>query len=218
MPYFIDFRMHKFHNLVSLKQNCSWGSQGKNTEVVCHSFLQWTMFCQALTSRDRPFSAQHSWMTCLVPWLSLLVHVEHLNLHWSSDISQHMSRARGKGPAGEAAKEGRLQPALEDSHELRAAHPHSCHWPQWSRSASRELLFIIQFSSVAQLCPILCDCMECSTPDFPVHHQLPELTQVHVLEPVMPSNYLILCLPLLLLPSLFPSIRVFSNESVLRIR
>ena len=47
--------------------------------------------------------------------------------------------------------------------------------------------------------------MECSTPDFPVHHQLPELTQVHVLEPVMPSNYLILCLPLLLLPSLFPA-------------
>ena len=35
---------------------CSWDSQGKNTEVVCHSLLQWTMFCQALTSRDMPFS------------------------------------------------------------------------------------------------------------------------------------------------------------------
>ena len=48
-----------------------------------------------------------------------------------------------------------------------------------------------------------------------VHHQLPEFTQTHVIELVMPSNRLILCHPLLLLPSVFPSIRVFSNESVL---
>ena len=57
--------------------------------------------------------------------------------------------------------------------------------------------------------------MDCSTPGFPVHHQLPEFTQTHVIELVMPSNRLILCHPLLLLPSVFPSIRVFSNESVL---
>ena len=61
--------------------------------------------------------------------------------------------------------------------------------------------------------------MDCSTRGFPVHHQLPELTQTHVhCELVMPSNHLILCCPLLLLPSIFPSIRVFSNESVLHIR
>ena len=60
--------------------------------------------------------------------------------------------------------------------------------------------------------------MECSTPGFPVHHQLPDLTQLMSIESVMPSNHLILCCPLLLLPSIFPSIRVFSNESVLRIR
>ena len=60
--------------------------------------------------------------------------------------------------------------------------------------------------------------MDCSTPGFPVHHQLPELTQTHVTESVMPSNHLILCRPLLLLPSIIPSIRVFSNESVLCIR
>ena len=53
-----------------------------------------------------------------------------------------------------------------------------------------------------------------STPGFPVHHQLPELTQTHVLRP---SNHLILRCPLLLLPSIFPSIRVFSNESDLPI-
>ena len=60
--------------------------------------------------------------------------------------------------------------------------------------------------------------MNHSMPGFPVHHQLPESTQTHVLESVMPSNYLILCCPLLLLPSVFPSIMVFSNESTLRIR
>ena len=56
--------------------------------------------------------------------------------------------------------------------------------------------------------------MNCSTPGFPVHHQLKLMS----LESVMPSNHLILCHPLFLLPSIFPSIRVFSNESVLRIR
>ena len=75
-----------------------------------------------------------------------------------------------------------------------------------------------QFSSVAQLCLTLCDPMDCSTPGFPVHHQLPEFTETHVHESVMPSNHLILCRPLLLMPSIFPNIKVFSNESALRIR
>ena len=54
-------------------------------------------------------------------------------------------------------------------------------------------------------------------PGFHVHQQLPELTQTHVIESVMPSNHLILCHPLLL-PSIFPSIRVLFNESILYIR
>ena len=58
----------------------------------------------------------------------------------------------------------------------------------------------------------------CSTPVFPVHHQLPEFTQTQSTELVMPSSHLILCRPLLFLPSILPSIRVFSNESVLHIR
>ena len=57
--------------------------------------------------------------------------------------------------------------------------------------------------------------MDCSTLGLLVHHQLLEFTQTHVHELVMPSNYLILSCPLLLVPSVFPSIRVFSNESVL---
>ena len=55
-------------------------------------------------------------------------------------------------------------------------------------------------------------------PGLPVHHQLPELLKLMSIESVMPSNHLILCCPLLLPLSIFSSIRVFSNESVLCIR
>ena len=81
-----------------------------------------------------------------------------------------------------------------------------------------------QFSSVAQSCLTLCDPMNRSLQGLPFHHQLPESTQTHVYESVMPSNRLILCRPLLLLcrpllllSSIFPSIRVFSNEFALHI-
>ena len=60
--------------------------------------------------------------------------------------------------------------------------------------------------------------MDCSTPGFPVHHQLTELAQLMSIKSVMPLNHLILCRSLLLVPSIFRSIRVFSNESVLCIR
>ena len=75
-----------------------------------------------------------------------------------------------------------------------------------------------QFSSATQLCPTLCNPMDCSTPGLPVHHQLQTLAQTHVHWVGDGSNHLILYHPLLLLPSIFPSIRVFSNESVLCIR
>ena len=60
--------------------------------------------------------------------------------------------------------------------------------------------------------------MNGSTPVFPVHHQLQKLLKPMSIQLVMPSNHLILCFPLLLPPSIFPSIRVFSNVSVLPIR
>ena len=76
----------------------------------------------------------------------------------------------------------------------------------------------VQFSSVTQSCPTLWDPMDCSTPGFPIHQQFPKLLKLMSIESVMPSNHFILCHPLLLLPSIFPSIRVFSNEAVLHIR
>ena len=76
----------------------------------------------------------------------------------------------------------------------------------------------VQFSSVAQSCPTFCDPMNHSTPGLPVHHKLLEFTQTHVHLVVMPSNHLILCHPLLLLPPIPPSIRVFSSESTLHMR
>ena len=76
----------------------------------------------------------------------------------------------------------------------------------------------VQFSSVAYSCPTLCDPMNHSTPGLCVHHQLPEFTQTYVYRVGDASNHFILCHPLLLLPSIPPSIRVFSNEWTLRIR
>ena len=76
----------------------------------------------------------------------------------------------------------------------------------------------VQFISVAYSCPTLCDPMNHSMPGLPVHHKLLEFTKPMSIESVMPSNHLILCHPLLLLPSIFPSIRVFSNESSLHNR
>ena len=72
--------------------------------------------------------------------------------------------------------------------------------------------------SVAQSCPTLLDPIDCSTPGFPVLHHLPEFARTHVhwvddvIQPSYPRS------PLLLLPSIFPSIRVFSSESALHIR
>ena len=71
--------------------------------------------------------------------------------------------------------------------------------------------------SVTQSCLTLCNSLYCSMPGFPVLHHLLNLLDLMSIESVMPSNHLILCCPLLL-PSIFPSTRVFSNESALYIR
>ena len=78
--------------------------------------------------------------------------------------------------------------------------------------------FPSQFRWVAQSCLILCDPIDCSKPGFPVHHQHQELTQTHIHWVGDAFHHLIICGPLLLRPSIFPSHRVFSSESVLHIR
>ena len=96
----------------------------------------------------------------------------------------------------------------------------TCRW-QFSRSIFMIVHLSVvwsQFSSVAQLCLTLCYPMDCSTPGFSDHHQHPELTQTHVHwvdDAIQPSHPLSFPSPL---PSIFPSIKVFSNESALDIR
>ena len=81
-----------------------------------------------------------------------------------------------------------------------------------------DIVISVQFSSLTQSCPTLCYPMNGSTPGLPnITHSwsIPKLMSIELM---MPSNHLILCRPLLLLPSIFPNIRVFSNESVLQNR
>ena len=122
---------------------CSWGSQGKNTVVVCHSLLQWTTFCQALTNRDIPFSC--SMELDDVPGalaVPLIIFVEHLNLHWLSGVSQCAARGGGKGPAVVAWKWvwGRLERMLVDTQEQRAPQPHRCCCQLRSQFSTQESL------------------------------------------------------------------------------
>ena len=80
---------------------------------------------------------------------------------------------------------------------------------------------LCNINSVQFSCSVVFDSshpMNRSMPGLPVHGQLPDMTQTHVIEAVMPSSHLILCRPLLLLPPIPPSIRVFSNESALCMR
>ena len=92
----------------------------------------------------------------------------------------------------------------------------------WTSGSSRLMYYWIfssvQFSSFAQPCPTLCDpwTAACQASLSITNYRSPPKPMS--IESVMPSNHLILCHPLFLLPSIFPSIRVFSNESALRIR
>ena len=91
-------------------------------------------------------------------------------------------------------------------------------WLIFIHMCTHTQIYIKDFSSVAQSCPTLCNPMNRSTPGLPVHHQLPEFTQTHVHQvgdAIQPSHPL---LSPLLLPPIPPSIRVFSNQSTLRLR
>ena len=100
------------------------------------------------------------------------------------------------------------------------------HWAPWSwveaavpfEMTEAVCLCLCCCCSVAKSCLTLCNPMNCSAPDFPVLHHLPKFAQIHV-HWVSDAIYLIiLCWPVLLLYPIFPSIRVFSTESALRVR
>ena len=91
--------------------------------------------------------------------------------------------------------------------------------PNWQQKHINKILEdSVQFSSVTQSYLTLCDPMNRSMPGHPVITSSQSSPKLMCIESVMPSSHLILGRPLLLLPSVFPSIRVFSNESVLCIR
>ena len=142
---------------------------------------------------------------------------------WIVSIFLKMCGAESSTAGNKELKQGRVRNEKRDIYNLaswESGGPPALHGrkTEWLFSAR---IFIGRshmrsFSSLASSCPTLCDTMNCSTPGLPVHHQLLEFTQTHV--HCVPSNNLILCLHLLLPPSTFPSIRVFSNESALHIR
>ena len=80
------------------------------------------------------------------------------------------------------------------------------------------MLYSVQFSSVTQSCPTLCDPWPAARQASLSITNSQSLLKLMSIESVMPFNHIILCCPLLLPPSIFPSISVFSNESVLHIR
>ena len=94
----------------------------------------------------------------------------------------------------------------------------NCHVVRGPHGKKLQLASGTQFSSVARSCPTLCNPLNHSTPVLPVHHQLPEFTQTHIHRVGDATSHLILCHPLLHLPPIPPSIRVFSDESTLRMR
>ena len=100
-------------------------------------------------------------------------------------------------------------------------HTHTVILLPWSIMVSNHIFvpvtIVTKFSSVAQSCPTVCDPMDCSIQGFSITNSR-SLLKLMSIESVMPSSHLSLCRPLLLLPSIFPSVRVFSNESVLCIR
>ena len=98
---------------------------------------------------------------------------------------------------------------------VRVSHLHGCFDLQNSLSFQ---FSSVQFSSVPQSCPTLCDPMNCSMLGLPVHHHSRSTLRFTSIESVMPSSHLILGRPLLLLPPIPPSIKVFSNESALHVR
>ena len=187
---------------------CSWGSQGKNTEVVCHSLLQWTTFCQT----SPPWPAHLGWPH--TAWLSFtefdkaVVRVIRLtSFLWlwfvclPSDASHNTYRLTLVSLTLDMVylfmavqQSAATAPYLGRGVSLHSRPSWPWTWssssqPSCARAATTAWMWLPPvFSSgsqsisgsVAQSCPTFCDPTNRSTPGLPVHHQLPEFPQTHV--------------------------------------
>ena len=150
-------------------------------------------------------------------------HLQHQDLYWESEqLLVHNSAGGALGDkkrglyAGRHLSVRKLYLCYHKSSQLNC----SCDLSPLIIKVNKkyDVIWDAQFSSVAQSCPPLCDPMNSSTPSLPVRHQLPEFTQTHVHrvgDAIQPSHPLSSPSPPTPIP---PSIRVFSNESTLRMR
>ena len=166
---------------------CSWGSQGKNTEMVCHCLLQRTTFCQnslpwpiclgwpymawlIFMSRKGPKSLLiHSWVGHLLDmWFSSMsLSVKLVSLSAQAAITEYTVRTR--------VKDGMLQLAHPEDLAQHTQRKQNSLKGAWSPSSPSPCCF-----SVTKSCVTLCDPMDCSTPSSSVFHYLSEFAQIHV--------------------------------------
>ena len=171
------------------------------------------------------------WIQVMINWNNNGVQFRQINMelgvHWGSGLRQ-ISALRTWTFCVLYQTQGHRQPYSEHHLPATTSRPTSrsplvSMQPFWITTSpyltTPLLLAGSNYCSVAQLYPTLCDPMDCSMPGFPVLHYLPAFTQTHihwvgdVIQPSYPRGPLVL-----LLPSIFPSIRVFSKESILPIR
>ena len=159
---------------------------------------------QALRYVPPPMEAMEAvFIGCRVNLNSIKTHARHNKGSWVEEASSRGNSSQMNG--WETSRTLCLGSALGQTQPGKSCCPNSVH-------------SLACCCSVAKSCPTLCDLMDCNTPGSSVLHYSQSLLKFMSTESVMLSNHLILCCLLLLLPSIFPSIRVFSNQLALHIR
>ena len=170
--------------------HCPWYFTGKNTGVGCHFLLQGNLPDPGIEP------------------VSLVLQADSLPLSHLGSHCLHSVKCSPERESNSAQPPSPFLPAALLLVQCRVKTRYLV--SNLSPTTSYRCIVVQSLSAVWP-----CDPMDCSTPGFPVLHHLPELAQTHVHETMMLSNHLILSHPLFLLPSIFPNIRVFSNEPTL---
>ena len=211
---------------------CVW-MQGNCVGIPYPTLLRvciYTVCCCCSVTQSCQTLCHH--MDCSIPGFPVLHHLPELaqtHVPWVSDdiqpshpllspsppafnLSQHQGLLQRVGSSHQVAKLLVLQLQISPSNEYSGLISFRIDWFD---------LFAVPFSSVTQLCPTICSPMDCSTlgwPAPPTPTNSWRLLKLMSTELVMTFNHLILCCPLLLPPSIFPSIRIFWNEPFLHIK